>query len=339
MAAGLPDWLALDEATGELTIAAGATDDPEVGFYTLVVTATDPDGETAMHTLLLTISDDPDDGTVTDPAPDGTDSNSPPTLTDDAPTAMAPLTANEGEAATWTLSDWFEDPDTGDTLTYTLSDEPDWLELDDSNGELTIAAEATDDADVDSHVFVITASDDDGEEATLTVTLTVANVAEAPVTTTLATASLTVAEAAAAAWTISGWFSDPDGDTLTYTGMELQGAAGSQTAMALPTWLVLDAMTGALTIAAAATDDAQVGVYTVAITASDTTTTTALTASHTVTVEVTNVNDAPTAASAPAMLTAMEGSPTANSWDVSTWFSDEDAATNSPMWRRDCRPG
>ena len=320
MAAGLPDWLVLNAMTGSLTIAAGATDDAEVGFYTLVLTATDPANETAMHTLLLTISDDPTDGMVTDagPPPDAgpgpSGSNSAPTLTDDAPTDDAPLTANEGEAASWTLSDWFSDPDAGDTLTYTLSDEPDWLELDDSNGELTIAAEATDDGDVDSHVFVITASDDDGEEATLTVTLTVesTNVAPAVVTGTMAPpATVTAMEGGSAqAFTVTTWFSDPDGDALTFA----LGEDG-------PDWATINTAMGVLSLAFDETDDADVGTHALEVIATDAGDESV---THTVTLAISNVNDAPVAASgAPAMLTAMEG--LAFSADAMTWFSDEDA--------------
>ena len=67
--------------------------------------------------------------------------------------------------------------------------------------------------------------------------------------------------------------------------MLLQGAVGSQTAVALPSWLVLDETTGELTLAAETAADA-VGTYTLAVTASDTTTPTALTAVHTVVLTV-----------------------------------------------------
>ncbi len=320
MAAGLPDWLVLNAMTGSLTIAADATDDPEVGFYTLVVTASDGTASTP-HTVTLLISDDPNDGMVTDtgPEPDttpgGTDSNSPPVTTTLAETSLA---VDEGAAADWDVSDWFSDPDTGDTLTYTLSDEPDWLELDDSNGELTIAAEATDDGDVDSHVFVITASDDDGEEATLTVTLTVesTNVAPAVVTGTMAPpATVTAMEGGSAqALTVTTWFSDPDGDTLTFAL-----AAGG------PDWATFDAAMGVLSLAFNDTDDANVGSHTLAITATDPG---KLAVTHSVTVAVANVAEAPvTTTLATTSLTATEH--LAFSEDVSAWFTDEDTALPS----------
>ena len=247
----------------------------------------------------------------TDTTPGGTDSNSPPVTTTDAETS---LTADEGAAASWDVSDWFADPDSGDTLTYTLSDEPDWLELDDSNGELTIAAEATDDADVDSHVFVITASDDDGEEATLTVTLTVesTNVAPAVVTGTMAPpATVTAMEGGTAqAFTLAAWFSDPDGDTLAFT-----------LGTGAPSWATINTAMGVLNLAFGDTDDADVGSHTLVVTASDPDDESV---SHSVVVTVENVAEDPTvvAAAAPAMLTAMEG--LAFSTDAMTWFTDED---------------
>ena len=300
-AAALPDWLVLDAMTGSLTIAAGATDDSEVGFYTLEVVATDDADEPASvtHTVTLAITDDPDDGTVAV-------TNSAPVTTTLAETS---LTVDEGAAESWDVSEWFSDPD-GDTLTYTAMDLPDWLELD-SNGELGIEAESTDDDDVDSHTFTVTATDTGALSTVHTVTLTVENVNVAPTLTDeapTAMAPLTAMEGAAASWTLSDWFEDPDGDTLTYA------ATGN------PAWLAFDATKGELTIAAAATDDAEVGSHSFTITASDGDESLVLTA--TLTVE--NVNEDPVVeASAPAMLTAMEVF--AANWDVSDWFTDPDA--------------
>ena len=89
------------------------------------------------------------------------------------------------------------------------------------------------------------------------------NMAPTVVTTTTgdsvpAPATLTATEEAAASWDVSDWFADPDeGDDLTYAAT-LQGTDAAMAA-ALPSWLVLNAMTGELTIAADATDDAKSG--------------------------------------------------------------------------------
>ena len=298
---GNPTWLVFDSAMGELTIEEDATDGDDVDSHTFTVTATDGDDETVVLTVTLSVETP----------------NVAPTTTTDAPTAMAPLTVAEAAAETWDITDWFSD---GDTLTYTATGLPDWLELDDKKGELTIAAMATDDADVASHTFTLTASDDDDESVELKVTLAVENVNEAPavVTGTIAPpATVTAMEGGAAqAFTVSGWFTDPDGDTLTFA----LGKDG-------PTWATFDTRTGVLSLAFDETDDAHVGMHTLAITASDPG---KLAVTHSVTVAVSNVAEDPTvAASAPAMLTAMEGSATATNWTVSTWFSDEDTALPS----------
>ena len=122
------------------------------------------------------------------------------------------------------------------------------------------------------YTLAVTASDTTSPTALTavhTVVLTVANVDEAPTTTTLApNVSLTVVEGMAAnLGSVATWFSDPDaGDSLTFMGsLEKDGTPG-----VLPDWLVLNDATWALTIAAMATDDDEVGMYTLAVTASDT---------------------------------------------------------------------
>ena len=280
VAINLPSWLALNRMTGALTIAARATDDAQVGFHTLTITARDQANATAAHTVRLEI--------VNVPEPPVVDLSS-------------PLTAEEGMATTWTVSDWFTDPDTGDTLTFTASRLPSWLVFNSAMTELSIAAGATDDEHVRSYTFTITARDEANARATLTATLTVENNPEPPVVVTTGVAAapetLTVQEGEAAMWTLAGWFSDPDaGDTLTFTAMDL------------PAWLTLDTTKGELKIEDGATDDAQIGSYTFTITARDTTTPTALTAVHTVTLTVENVPEPPeTTTVALETLTAEEG--------------------------------
>ncbi len=300
--AALPRWLTLNGTTGALAIAAGATDAGEIGTYTLVITARDKANETAVHTATLEVRT----------------ANTAPVLTNEAPTTMTPLTVDEAAAETWTLADWFSDPD-GDTLTYTAAMDglPTWLELDTAMGELTIAAAATDDADVGEHSFTLTATDEVGESVVLVATLTVENVAEAPVVVTGAMgapATVTGMEGGTAqAFTISGWFTDPDGDTLAF-------ALGDDS----PDWATFDSMTGVLSLAFNDTDDADVDSHALEVIATDSG---GESTAHTLAITVSNVNDAPTAAAAAMVrLEAMEG--LAASWDVSEWFSDED--TNLP---------
>ena len=249
-----------------------------------------------------------------------------PTTTTDAPVT---LTAMEGVAADWPVSDWFSDPD-GDTLTYTVSGNPAWLMLDAMTGALTIAAGATDDAEVAAspYTLTVTASDGDDETAVLTVTLEVENTNDAPVVVTMgdlpAPETLTATEGVAADWDVSAWFSDPDGDALTYAGtLQSPGAAADDEAAALSEldWLALDAMTGTLAIEA---DDGEVGTHTLVITATDAAADTAV---HTLTLAVEDVAEPPVVVlTAPETLTAEEAA--AASWDVSAWFDDGD--TNLP---------
>ena len=71
-------------------------------------------------------------------------------------------------------------------------------------------------------------------------------------------------------WDASAWFSDADeGDELTFTGTLQKTGAATAMALSEVDWLVLNATTGALTIAATETDDADVGFYTLAVVASD----------------------------------------------------------------------
>ena len=131
---------------------------------------------------------------------------------------------------------------------------------------LAIADGATDDAQVGMYTLVVTASDTTSPTpltAVHTATLTVENVNDAPVVEGTPPAMLTTMEGLAANWDVSAWFSDEDtGDVLTYKGRLANGGN-------LPIWLELNYTTGALTIEAGATNDAEVGIYTLAVTAQD----------------------------------------------------------------------
>ena len=218
---------------------------------------------------------------------DGAPANRAPASAESAP---ATLTAMEGLAADWDVMTWFSDPDAGDSLTLEVSGLPDgdWLTWESDTSMLAIAADATDDAQVGTYTLEVTATDEADATAVHTATLTVENTPEAPTTTTLApTTPFTVMEGAAAdLGSVATWFSDPDaGDSLTF---EVSGLPDGG-------WLTWDEATNRLAIAAGVTNDAHVGMYTLAVTASDTTSPTALTAVHTVvlTVENTPVDEHP----------------------------------------------
>ncbi len=235
--------------------------------------------------------------------------------------ALKTMSVDEGTPANWNIAAWFADPD-GDSLTYTARLQktgdttstvlPFWLTLDPETARLAIATRATDDAEVGVYTLTLTATDGPGATAVHASTLTVANVNDVPLVFSEAPSNLTVLEGAAASWDVSSWFLDEDGadEVLTYT-----------TAAALPgAWLQLDEATGALTIAAEATNDGEVGVYTLTFTATDNAEAKAV---HTTTLTLENVKDAPMVTpEAPSSLTAMENFTTG--WNVSSWFEDED---------------
>ena len=191
----LPDLPALSESPADLVLSqvpGGAGASGPLGLSWPALALAGGGGLVAVAVLASGGSDSDDSGGGNDggttpdtmpgpmPVPGGTDSNSDPVVTTDAPTAT--LTAMEGEAAMWTVSDWFSDPDTGDTLTYAVSGNPTWLTL---TGEgLAIEAGATDDADIGSYTVVLTATDAGALAATHTLTLAVENTNDAPVVVT-----------------------------------------------------------------------------------------------------------------------------------------------------------
>ena len=150
----------------------------------------------------------------------------------------------------------------------------------------------------------------------------------------VAPGELMAEEGAPEGWDVSDWFTDADaGDVLTFTGSLQKTSAAMGTSLEAVNWLVLDARTGSLTIAAGATDDAEVGLYTLTIVASDGTASTTHKASLTIVDDPTdngnsgNSDGRPTvvttgARAAPRALEADEGA--SASWDVSNWFFDAD---------------
>ena len=117
-----------------------------------------------------------------------------------------------GTAATLDVSGYFSDPD-GDTLTYTASSSATAIAtVSVSSATVTITAVAA-----GSATITVTATDPGGSTATQTFSATVTQPNRAPTTVgSIANLTLTVGESATAV-DVSGYFSDPDGDTLTYT--------------------------------------------------------------------------------------------------------------------------
>ncbi len=321
-----PDWLVLDAHTGQLSVVENGTDDADVGLYTLTVTASTGDAsQAAKHSLVLTIANVPE----------------PPRLTATPPRTLGVV--SEGQGLTVETSVWFTDPDLDNTPLYrgSLGSEPlpGWLTLDPLTGGLTLEAGATNDAQVGTHVLTITLYDGAAEaEVFHRVALTIENINEPPYLSQVVTQSLAGArEGLAFRDSVRSWFIDPDtGDRLVYTG-SLEGEA-------LPDWLSLDPDTGEIKIETGATDDAQVGFHALTITATDSafekdpgqdadrSADSAAAAqlgpgqvTHTVTLTVENVNDAPEIQSS--FASALEPVPEGKALDItiSSWFTDQDA--------------
>ena len=117
-----------------------------------------------------------------------------------------------GTAATVDVSGYFSDPD-GDTLTYTVSSsDTNVATASVSNATVTVTAVAA-----GSATITVTATDPGGSTVSQTFSATVTQPNRAPTTVgSIANLTLTVGESATAV-DVSGYFSDPDGDTLTYT--------------------------------------------------------------------------------------------------------------------------
>ena len=183
-------------------------------MHNFVVTAMDSTGNTVNHKVALTIMN-------VDEAP---------TLTD---ASLLMQSAAEGATLSLDVMTWFKDPDRSDkAFTVMVSDLPDFLTQDGHTGRLTISLGATDDAEVGTHTFTVTAADSSmpSLETVVNVELTLENTPEAPtVDSSKAPAKLTAMEGLMFSEDVSGWFTDPDlnipgtPDVLTYTGMLANG--------------------------------------------------------------------------------------------------------------------
>ncbi|MEO1706642.1 MAG: putative Ig domain-containing protein [Pseudomonadota bacterium] len=210
-ATGLPAGLMIDPNTGEIT----GTIDPSAsiggpnndGVYTVVITATDPNGESAMVTTTIT---------ATNPAPTATPADAV-DVVDNTPVVI-PAGNN------------FTDPD-GDTLTFSSPDLPPWLMIDPTTGTLsgTVPMDAS-----SGGQFTVTVVADDGEGGVVAQTIEITPTNPAPQVMPLPDLANLDGETISPV-NLSTAFSDPDGDDLTFT------------VTGLPAGLMVDAATGIVT--------------------------------------------------------------------------------------------
>jgi len=175
-------------------------------------------------------------------------SNNSPTIV----TAIADQTNTEGNAVNLDISSNFTDPD-GDTLSFSIANGPGSLTIDSGTGVISGTLMASD-AAASPYTVNVTASDSDSSvTATFTWTVSTNN---NPPTVVTAIADQTNTEGNAVNLDISSNFTDPDGDTLSFS---IANGPGS---------LSIDSGTGVISGTLMASD-AAASPYTVNVTVSD----------------------------------------------------------------------
>ncbi|WP_419942446.1 Ig-like domain-containing protein [Candidatus Palauibacter sp.] len=247
------------------------------GTATVTVTATDPDGLTATQSAGVTVE-------AANQAPE-------------AVGAIPPQTITAGQTVTVDVSSFFSDPD-GDELTYAAeSSDAAVLTASVSGSSLTVTAVAAGTATV-----TVTAADPDGLTATQSAEVTVEAANQAPEAVgTIPPQAMTAGDEVTV--DVSSFFSDPDGDELTYTAESSDAA-------------VLTASTSGSSLTVTAVS---AGTATVTVTAADPG---GLTATQSAEVTVEAANQAPEAVGTiPARAMTAGDEVTV---DVSSFFSDPD---------------
>ena len=183
-----------------------------------------------------------------------------------------------------TTADQFTDPDTAEKLTYSATGLPPGVTI---NADTGVISGAPSNAALGDYSVVVSATDVAGTKASIETSFkfTVTNLNDAPQTTSTGAVTASASEDSAFTYDASALFSDPDiannhdeNDVLTYS------------IASNPSWLSIDASTGALS---GTPENADVASTLVTITATDAY---GLAAAQDVTITVANTNDAPTAA-------------------------------------------
>ena len=183
----------------------------------------------------------------------------------------------------------FTDPDEGDTLTYsaTLADGsplPDWLNFDQATATFSGTPPASEGGGVEVLSILIDATDNQGELASGIITFLIGG--SGPSESSAPALLTEIADQAASEGSDFSFevpaetFQDADGDTLTYSAKLADGSA-------LPAWLSFNAETRTFS---GTPENDDVGTIEVTVTVSDG----SASVSATFSLEVTNVNDAPT---------------------------------------------
>ena len=258
----------IDSTTGQLRTEA-ALDYKRKPSYSVTITVSDGKGGTDTITVTVNITDI--DETPSNTAPVFADDSATLTIAEDAGSGV-----NIGSAITATDAD-------NDTLTYSLDGtDAASFDIDSTSGQLRTSA-ALDYETKTSYSVTITVSDGNGGSDSISVTINITNVDETPANNAPVfaddSATLTIAEDAGSGVNIGSAITatDADNDTLTYS---LDGTDAAS--------FEIDSTSGQLRTSAALDYESK-SSYLVTVIASDGT----LTDSIIVTINVTNVNEAP----------------------------------------------
>ena len=168
--------------------------------YTVNVTATDPDGLSVSNSFQLTIGG-----------------------TNDQPTLVSPIgnqSADEDALFSLNVSGNFSDPD-GDNLTFTASGLPASLRPISAAGLINgTPTQAEAEANGGVYNINVTATDPDGLSVSNAFQLTIGGTNDAPIVVT-PISNQTASEGAPYSLDVLGTFSDPDGDSLTFSATGL----------------------------------------------------------------------------------------------------------------------
>ncbi|GAA0477594.1 hypothetical protein GCM10009096_19360 [Parasphingorhabdus litoris] len=232
-ATGLPPGLSINANTGAITgtIDNSASQGGSGGVYNIVVTATDPDGESATQSFAWTI---------TNPGPQANDDGG--STNEDTPITVNVL-AND------------QDPD-GDDLTVISASASNGTVVINPDGTLTYTPNANFNG---NDVITYTISDGEGGTDTAVFNMTVVAVNDGPQPVGTLPPQVNVDADAGVSVATAGGFTDIDGPTISYS------------ATGLPPGLSINSTTGEITgtIDNSASQGGTNGVYTVTITATD----------------------------------------------------------------------
>ncbi|KAF7781594.1 hypothetical protein PRUB_b0870 [Pseudoalteromonas rubra] len=248
----LPSWASFDTTNGALT---GTPDNDDVGTYQgIVISATDGTETVSLTAFDITVVN-----------------------TNDAPTIAGTPTTSVSEDEAYTFTPTANDVDVGDSLTFSIANQPAWASFDTQTG--TLSGTPTNDSVGTTADIVISVSDGTETVSLAAFSLTVTNTNDAPVIS--GTPATSVNEDTGYSFVPTA--SDVDSsDTLTFSVVNL------------PSWASFSSATGAITGTPVNSD---VGTYQgIVISVTDGTETASLDA---FTVTVVNVNDAPVISGTP----------------------------------------